>query len=181
MIGGLPGNSFVFMQNEERGGVLQVTALLLAALDLEIAKDFERLVELAGEAVQLDAEIADEAVGVDDVEIDGGLFGGRVGGAVEQIGFEARDAVDAPGSVGEFLNEVGFSGGGGFEVVVKLAAVVLVGGCVFGGEDRGLSGKAVAQSVERRTLFAGIGARAGGMLGIGAIDGRAVEVKGWYG
>jgi hypothetical protein len=39
----------------------------------------------------------------------------------------------------------------------------------------------VAESVLRRTLFAGIGGRAGGILGIGAVDGGAVdwESSGW--
>ena len=74
-------------------------------------------------------------------------------------------------------------GGGGLVFVEELAAVGLVGGGVFGGEDGGGGGEAVAEGVQRRTLFAGFGARAGGVLGVGAVDGRAVgrENAGWDG
>jgi hypothetical protein len=53
--------------------------------------------------------------------------------------------------------------------------MLLVCGRVFGGEDGGAAGQAVRESVERRTLFAGFGSRAGGVLGIRAIDGAAVD------
>ena len=99
--------------------------------------------------------------------------GGRVGGAGEEVGFEERDAVEAPGGVGEFLDELGFGGGGGLVFVEELLAVALVGGGVFGGQDGGAAGEAVAEGVERGALFAGFGARAGGVLGVGAVGASA--------
>jgi hypothetical protein len=56
-----------------------------AALGLDFAKLVECLLELAGEPLRVHAE---GAVGVDDVEVDGRLLGGRVGRAVEEGGFE---------------------------------------------------------------------------------------------
>ena len=59
---------------------------------------------------------------------------------------------------------------GGSASVEEAAAMVFIGGWVFGGEDGGSGGQAVAQGVERRTLLAGCGSRTGGMLGIGAVN-----------
>jgi hypothetical protein len=53
--------------------------------------------------------------------------------------------------------------------VEELAVVLLVGGWIFGGEDGGAGRESVSESVESRTLFAGFGSRAGGMLGVRAI------------
>ncbi len=53
----------------------------------------------------------------------------------EQSGFEERDAVEAPGCVGEFLDELSFGWSGGLVFIQELAAVLLVGDWVFGGQD----------------------------------------------
>ncbi len=174
MVGGLPGDSFVFMQFEECGGIAEISLLALAAVLLDFAELAEVLLELAGEALAVEAEGGEEAVGVHDVECDGGIFIGRVGGARENVGFEQGSAVDAPGGVGEFLDELGFGGGGGLVFVGELGAVELVGSGVFGGQDGGAGGQAVGERVLRRTLFAGAGARAGRVLRIRAVDGGAV-------
>jgi hypothetical protein len=51
-----------------------------------------------------------EGAGVDDVE-GGFLLGiGTREGACESAGFEQRNAIEPPGSVNEFLDELGFSG-----------------------------------------------------------------------
>ena len=55
----------------------------------------------------------------------------------KQIGFEEWDAVEAPGGVGELLDELGFGGSGGMVFVEELAAVELVGSGVLGREDGG--------------------------------------------
>ena len=60
----------------------------------------------------------------------------------------------------------------------ELAAVVFVGGLVLRGEDGGAGGESVAESVERRTLFAGVGARAGGFLSVDLVDGGSVDGNG---
>src|ERR1035438_2054166 len=107
MVGRLPGNSFVFMEFEDGGCVFELAALVLAALELDIAELIERLLELAGEAGAIQCEAGEEPMGVDDVEINGGLLCWRVGGALEHVGFEERDAIEAPGCVGELLDPLG--------------------------------------------------------------------------
>ena len=92
------------MEFEEGGGVvLGWRSCSEAAFRLDFAQMVERFLELAGEPFGVHAEGGEGAVGVDDVEVDCNLSGGRVGGAIEQGGFEQRDAVEAPGGVGEFL------------------------------------------------------------------------------
>jgi hypothetical protein len=113
---------------------------------------------------------------IDDVEVDGSLSGGRVGGVIEECGFEVRDAIEAPGGVGEFLSELGLGGGGGLVFVEELAAVMLVGGGILGSENGGAAGEAVRLGVAGGALFAGGGAGSGGVEGIGPILGGAVGV-----
>ncbi|MBV9769664.1 MAG: hypothetical protein JOZ32_08845 [Bryobacterales bacterium] len=164
----------MLVQFEEGGGVFKIAALALDAVLLDSAEGVEALLELAGEALALDAEMGEEAMGVDDIEGDFLVERDGSGGARENVGFEQRNAVEAPGGVDELLNELGFSGSGGLVFVRKSAAMVFKGGRVFGGEHGGSSGQAVAQGVERRALLARFGARTGGVLGIGAVDGGAV-------
>src|ERR1035441_9545792 len=111
MIGRLPGNAFVFVEFEDCGGVLEFAALMLAALELDVAELVERLLELAGESCAVEVEAGEELVGVDDVESRGLRGGGRGQGAVEYVGFEEGDAAEAPGGIGEVLHGVGFGGG----------------------------------------------------------------------
>jgi hypothetical protein len=51
------------------------------------------------------------------------LIGWWIGRAVEEGGFERRDAVDAPRSVGEFLGDLGLGGSSRFEFVEEAAAM----------------------------------------------------------
>ena len=50
MIGGLPGNSFVLVEFEQGGGIVEVAALAVGAVGLDLAEHFEAFLELAGEA-----------------------------------------------------------------------------------------------------------------------------------
>ena len=75
------------------------------------------------------------------------------------------------------MDELGFGWRCRLVFVQELAAMGFVGVSVLGGENGRGGGKAMAQGVERGALFAGLGAGAGGVLGVGAIDGRAVD--GW--
>ncbi len=178
MIGRVPGNSSVFVEFEEGGGVFEVAKLAVGAGGLDFAEGVEGALELAGEALALDAEVGEQAMGVDDVEGDFVIGREGSGGAREDLGFEQRDAVEAPGGVGDFHDELRFGGSGGLVLVEEAAAMGFEGGRVFRGEDGGGGGQAVAQGVERRTLLAGWGARAGGVLGVGAVDGGA-GTRGW--
>jgi hypothetical protein len=118
------------MEFQEGSGLLEVALLLEAALTLDIAELVQGFLELAGEPLVVQAEDGEGAVGVDDVEL----------GAVEECGFQVRDAIEAPGGVDEFLGELGLGGGGGLVFVEELVRVALVGGGVLGGEDGGTAG-----------------------------------------
>src|SRR5579883_469010 len=189
------------MELQQGGGIFQVVALAEAAIILHLAQLFDRLLELARQARALDVDTGDDAVGVDDIKVDSRLLVGRVFGADlyisagtterpasifltglwaappcagYQVGFEQRDAVETPGGVDQFLDELGFGGVGGLVFVEELAAVGFVPVRVFGGQDDGGGGEAVPDGGERGALFTGFGTRAGGMLSIGAVDGDAV-------
>jgi hypothetical protein len=63
-----------------------------------------------------------------------------------------------------------------------LAAVLLVGGLIFAGQDRTAAGEAMAEGVLRGAGFALGRAGAGGVLSIFLIDGGAIDgsaVDGW--
>ena len=98
------------MHFEQCGGAFEVAFFFGAAIGLEVAQLIESFVELAGEAVGVEGEFGDGLVGIDDVELDGGFRSGRMGGAREQFGFECGGAVEAPGGIDEFLDELLFGG-----------------------------------------------------------------------
>ena len=150
------------MAHEDFGRVVELTALQAAALFLDIAKLLEGFLELAGEAGAVQAkrgELRDQGLGV-------GVLG-------QQFGFEEGDAVEAPGGVGDFVDQLSLGGGAGLVLVEKLLDVALVGFGVLGRQDGGAGSETMAQRVERRTLLAGFGARTGGVLGVGAVGGGA--------
>ena len=161
-VDGIPGKSFALMAYEELGHFVEMAALQAAALVLDVAELLDSFLELPGEARAVEPErgqLRDQGLGA--------------GGLGEQFGFEEWDAVEAPGGVGEFLDELGFGGSGRLVFVEELAAVELVGGQIFGRQDRGSGSETVSCGVERRTLFAGGAAWAGGILGVVAIYGGA--------
>jgi hypothetical protein len=123
------------MEFQEGGGTLDLALLLAAALGLDFAEVIQGLLELAGKALIVQAESREGTVGVDDVEVDASLIGGWVGGAVEEGGFERRDAIDAPGGVGEFLGELGLGGSGRLVFVEEAATMRVERGSILGGEN----------------------------------------------
>ena len=107
------------------------------------------------------------------------LFRWGIGGAFEQVGFEERDAVEAPSGVGESLDKLGICGGGWFVFVMELLAVLLVGGGVFGGQDGKAAGETVLQRILGGAGFALGGAGSGGVEGVEAIlDGAGLVAAG---
>jgi len=135
MVSRIPRNLFVLVEQEEGGGVFEIAVLALAAVGLNIAEQGERFLELAREAGGVEPESREGAMGVDDVEGQGGVLvgvGGWIGGAGEKVGLEQRDAVEAPGGVGEFMNELSLGGGGGMVFIEKLPDVLLIGSEVLG-------------------------------------------------
>src|ERR1700721_2500748 len=55
MLRGLPGNSLVFVQFEQSGGVFKIAALALEAVSLDFAEFVQAFLELAGETLALEA------------------------------------------------------------------------------------------------------------------------------
>ena len=106
------------------------------------------------------------------------LVGGFVVGEVvvddvvgEQVGFEDGDPVDAPGGVGEGLNEMRFGGALRVVFVDEALNVTLVGFEILAGHDDGLAGEAVTESALRGGASPALeGLGAGGVLRVGAID-----------
>ncbi len=118
------------MEFQEGGGAFEVALLFVAALGLDFAELVDGLLELAGEPLVVHAESGDQG--------NKGL-GVRVLG--KELRFELRDAVEAPGGVDEFLGELSFGSSCRLVFVEELAAVRLVGGGIFGSEDRGAAGR----------------------------------------
>ena len=92
----------------------------------------------------------------------------------KQFGFEEWDAIEAPGGVGDFVDQLGFGCVGGGVLIEKLLDVALVGFGILRGKDGGLGSETMAQCVERRTLLARCGARAGGEPSIRAVRASAM-------
>src|SRR5438067_6681153 len=92
----------------------------------------------------------------------------------EEVGLDGSGAIHAPGAVDQCLDELGFGGACGAVFAQERLGVALVGRVVLSGQDDGLASEAMAQSVEGGALFAGLGAGAGGLLGVRAVDGGAV-------
>ena len=97
----------------------------------------------------------------------------------EQLGFEEWDAVETPGSVGDFVDQLSFGWRGRGVLIEKLLEVALVGFGILGGQDSGAGGEAMAEGVERGALLARFGAGACGVGGVGAVDGGAGRKRGW--
>ena len=76
------------------------------------------------------------------------------------------------------MNELLFERALGLEICEEALGVGLVGGVVFRGQDNDVSGESVAKGVERRTLFAGVGAGARGVQRVGPVDYGAVVLLG---
>jgi hypothetical protein len=82
MIGGLPGNAFVFMEFQKIGGIAEVVTLLLAAIGLEVAELAEGVLELAGEAGAVESQAGQQR--------DLGL---GIRGWGKQLRFQERDSI----------------------------------------------------------------------------------------
>ena len=92
----------------------------------------------------------------------------------EKLGFEEWDAVEAPGGVGDFVDQLNLGGGGGGVLGEKLLDVALVGFGVLSGQDGGAGSETVAERVLRRTLLSLFGTRTGGVEGVGVVGGGAL-------
>ncbi len=123
------------MADEDFGHFVEMAALLAATLLLGIAELIGGFLELAGEARAVEAQPGEER----DLCL-------GVGGLGEQVGFEEWDAVETPGGIGDFVNELSLSGVGGGVLIEKLLDVALVGFGVLRGEDSGAGSEAVRRA-----------------------------------
>ena len=73
ILGGVVRNALVFMDFRDGGGVLEVAFAAREAVGLDLAELLERSLELAREAGAMEAEDGDGAVGIHDIEGDGGF------------------------------------------------------------------------------------------------------------
>lgn len=136
-----------------KAGFLQVQVAELAGEELHGGEIDEMFAHLFGFVVEL-AGIAAAALGVDD-------------------GFEADDAVEAPGAVVDGLGEAALFRGDGFEFGDGFVEAALVEVGVVGVDQDGGAGEAVFQGVARGAEDALLGARAGRVLSVFAVDGGA--------
>jgi hypothetical protein len=97
----------------------------------------------------------------------------------EEVGFDGGGAVHPPRGVDERLDELGFGGAVGLVFIEESPRVALIRGYVFGGQDNGLAGEAVAEGVQFRALLPGFGAWAGGMLGIFLLMAARSAARSW--
>jgi hypothetical protein len=151
-----------------------------AAFELDLFEKRHGFFELAMEALGVEAEARQglglrfegrgDGEGLLDLFRSVGELGRDVDDAQgEEIVFECGDAVDAPGGVGEGLDEMGFDGAAGVVFVAEGVAVGAVGVEVFAGEDDDLAGESVPEGVERRALLSGGGFGASGVAGVLAV------------
>jgi hypothetical protein len=124
------------MAYQEFGCFVEMAALQAAAFFLDIAELLESLLELTGEARAVEPEGGEER--------DLGL---RVGGLGEQFGLEEWDAVEAPGGVGDFVDQLSLGGVGGGVLIEALLDVALVCRGVLSGQECGAGSETVAQRV----------------------------------
>ena len=114
------------MVYQDGSGVPELAALEFTPLSLDNAKLIERFLELAGEAVAVKAKVGHGG--------DEGLGGGDL---VKQVGLEDRNAVETPGSVGQFLDQLSFGCIGGLVFIEELAVMLFIRGLVLRWQDGG--------------------------------------------
>ena len=175
------------MHFQDVGGEVEIDRFFFTALGLHVAELFECPFELTRETLLVHAERAQcarlfaEGVGRGEGDVGLGMIGDDVIGMLghaeaEQTVFERGNAVEAPGSVGERLDELVLDHALGLEVVEESLREELVGVEILGRQDDHVTSESVAKSVQRGAVFAGLSAGASRMLRIGAIDGGAICV-----
>src|SRR5258708_33215161 len=98
------------------------------------------------------------AAGLELGKVDIDAAGREGGGEHEDIAFEEGDAIHAPGSIGEFFDELLFGRSFGFVLVEEALRATLEAGTGFGGVQGGLAGRSLAVGVQVCCLVAPGGA-----------------------
>ncbi|HEY6988400.1 MAG TPA: hypothetical protein VH369_08450 [Bryobacteraceae bacterium] len=153
----------ILLQTVERGGFLFTAAHQAGFLKLQIAQLF--FVDQMG--VQLDQAAANGGVV---------LILKHIGELDSALGidshFEGGDAAQAPGDIGERLDEFGFFETNGLPFLFVGGDVALVFGSVVGGKQDGGAGEAGFDGIQRRVTLTRFGAGSGAEKCIGAIGGE---------
>jgi len=120
-----------------------------------------KAVEIAECAEASETGVGDLLVVLTDV---GFVAGGRLDASPVDSGFDVREALETPGSVGDLFDEVVVESVEGPDVGPECFEFVLVFGRVFAGDDRVPGAQAVLEVVLGAALFAFVGARTGGVF-----------------
>jgi hypothetical protein len=138
----------------------------------------DAFLQIAVDALLVDAEerelfgIGKEDARAVESRVDLNIFSGGGGFEIaerEDVGLDGEDAIETPVVVGDRLSDLELEGVCGLEAVQELGAELVVGRAVFGGEDGGLPGEAVAEVVQADALAARGGRGAGGMESVAAV------------
>ena len=158
----LPGliQSFLQIMDLRRG--LEGFLARLGAPPLKFSQFLFRLREGAVEALFIQAESGEEigvqSLGLSQDTVDFGVGGQSAGVFLnsqrEEIAFHGADAIETPKSVGDGLNGSGFEQSFRLQLGEDLGAGVLIRGQIVAGENDGLAGEAVAESIEQDSSFA---------------------------
>ena len=152
------GAAFGLEEGEFAAGAAEVEAITGVAAEVELE---------GGGFVGFGAEGEGEADGVVDfADVGGDGVTLLVHARVEEGGFDAPEAAEAPGVVDDFLDQEGFVFGLGVEFGEEGGGEGLEAGAVFGGEEGGFGGEAVGEGVEGDEAFAG---GEFGAAGLGAV------------
>ena len=146
------------MHLDEIGGLVELVLLVGEALGLEFLEEREDFFELAGKALAVEAQVRKgaglgfEGRGDGERLLDlfrglGELVGDADHAQGKEVVFEGGDSVEAPGGVGQGLDQLGFDGAFGFALVDVGFDVALVGLKVVTWEDDDLTGESMAEGV----------------------------------
>ena len=164
------------------GGGFQSLVPGLGTLLLKLLQFRFRLGESAVQALLVQTEAGEEVAtavegfGLGEGAVDGGVIRGQAAREFleaerEEIIFRGADAVEAPVGVGDGLDSLGFEQTLRLELGVELGAMLLIGCEIVFGQNDGLAGEAVAESVEGRSALAFGGDWTSGAGGVFAVDG----------
>jgi hypothetical protein len=138
-LSGIIGDVAFCVHLENLGGVVHLTPFVFTALGLDLAELLESAVEQTGEALLINTDVGEGvALAVESLSEGQGSGGSRLigvdgvemvlGGEGKEGGFSGRNAIEAPGSVAQRLDELIFERAFGLELVDEALEMALVGG-----------------------------------------------------
>jgi hypothetical protein len=184
---GLPGLVLRLLQVMDLRGGLESFLASFGALPLKLLQFGFRLREGAVEALFIQAEAGEEigtvvqSLGLGQDTVDFGVGGQSAGVFLnaqrEEIIFHGADAVETPKSVGDGLNGSGFEQSLRGELGEDLGAGVLIRDQIVSGQNDGLAGEGVAESIEHDSPFAFGCDGSSGVGGVLTVDRGATGIR----